>query len=98
VTAAALFLTCDIAPEWCERHHISWIDGGTTDLDNMTLPCKYHHHYFANRGWTCRMNADQLPEWIPPTWIDRHQHPILHPRIRIRRWRPQSPLPGLAPP
>jgi hypothetical protein len=86
------FPGCDIAPEWCERHHIiSWIDGGTTDLDNMTLLCKYHHHYFANRGWACRMNTDRLPEWIPPTWIDRQRHPILHPRIRIRRWRPQSP-------
>jgi hypothetical protein len=93
------FPGCDIAPEWCERHHIiSWIDGGATDLDNLTLLCKYHHHYFANRGWGCRMNADQLPVWIPPKWIDRHQHPILHPRIRINRWRAQQPLPGIQPP
>jgi hypothetical protein len=32
------FPGCDAAPEWSERHHIRpWIDGGMTDLDNLTL-------------------------------------------------------------
>ena len=31
------FPGCDIAPEWCERHHIiGWVDGGSTDLDKVT--------------------------------------------------------------
>jgi len=93
------FPACEVPPQWCERHHIvSWIDGGATDLDNLTFLCGYHHANFANRGWTCRLNADRLPAWIPPKWVDRHQRPIVHPRIRIRHWRPQQPLPDTDPP
>ena len=41
------FPGCDRAPEWSERHHvIPWIDGGPTDLNNLTLLCVYHHHNF----------------------------------------------------
>ena len=61
------FPGCDTGPQWCERHHIvSWIEGGTTDLDNLTLLCRYHHHNFASRGWDCQINPDGLPEWRPP--------------------------------
>jgi len=88
------FPVCDMPQEWSERHHIvSWVDGGPTDLDNLTLLCSYHHHNFAGRGWACRLNRDRLPTWIPPKWIDRRQRPILHTRIRLRRWRPELPLP-----
>jgi hypothetical protein len=77
------FPGCDHPPQWCDRHHIlDWIDGGPTDLDNLTLLCRYHHTHFLQRGWTCRMNADGLPEWIPPWWIDPAQRPQLNPRIR----------------
>jgi Domain of unknown function (DUF222) len=32
------FPGCDHPPQWYDRHHIiDWIDGGPTDLDNMTL-------------------------------------------------------------
>jgi Domain of unknown function (DUF222) len=32
------FPGCDHPPQWCDRHHvIDWIDGGPTDLDNLTL-------------------------------------------------------------
>ncbi|WP_375424148.1 DUF222 domain-containing protein [uncultured Friedmanniella sp.] len=76
------FPGCDRPPEWCERHHIrAWIDGGLTDLDNLTLLCAYHHHHFAARGWTCRLNPDRLPEWVPPRHVDRHQKPIIDRRI-----------------
>lgn len=87
------FPACDVRPEWCERHHIiSWLDGGPTNLDNLTLVCRYHHHYFQQRRWTCKINTDGLPVWIPPSWIDREQRPILHPRIKISNWHPQDPL------
>ena len=77
------FPGCDHPPQWCDRHHIiDWIDGGPTDLDNMTLLCRYHHTHFLQKGWTCRMNGDMLPEWIPPRWIDPKQRPQLHTRIR----------------
>ncbi len=76
------FPGCDRAPEWCERHHIvEWVDGGKTDLDNLTLLCRYHHHNFASRGWTCRLNTDGIPEWRPPRWLDRDQKPLINSRI-----------------
>jgi hypothetical protein len=77
------FPGCNHPPEWCERHHIvSWLDGGPTNLNNLTLLCRYHHHNFAARGWTCRMNTDLLPEWIPPAWIDRQRTPLINNRIK----------------
>jgi hypothetical protein len=76
------FPGCGRAPEWCERHHVvEWVDGGPTDLDNLTLLCRYHHHNFANRGWSCRINGDGLPEWRPPRWLDREQRPLVNSRI-----------------
>ena len=77
------FPGCDRAPQWCERHHIvAWVDGGWTDLTNLTLLCVYHHHHFLDRGWTCRINADQIPEWLPPRWVDPDQTPQINTRIR----------------
>ena len=77
------FPGCDIPPEWCERHHIlSWAEGGLTDLNNLTLLCRYHHHNFLAKGWECRMNEQGLPEWLPPWWIDRARTPMINARIR----------------
>lgn len=84
------FPGCDRPPEWCERHHIKeWVDGGATDLDNLTLLCRYHHHNFAARGWRCQLNADGLPEWLPPRWLDRERRPLLNSRIagQLQSWR-----------
>ena len=79
------FPGCDRPPSWCERHHIiSWLEGGPTDVDNLTLLCSYHHHYFEQTGWTCRMDHG-LPTWIPPRWIDPEQTPRLNYRIAHRR-------------
>ena len=65
------FPGCNIPPEWCERHHIlSWAEGGLTDLNNLTLLCRYHHHNFFAKGWECRINDQGLPEWLPPWWIE----------------------------
>ena len=33
------------------------------------------HTHFLQKGWTCRINGDGLPEWIPPWWIDQDQRP-----------------------
>jgi hypothetical protein len=87
------FPGCDTPPSWCERHHIvAWQDGGATNLDNLTLVCRYHHRHFETGGWTCQMNADGLPTWVPPRWVDRQRRPILHPRIIVNHWNPQDPL------
>jgi hypothetical protein len=78
------FPGCTHPAEWCERHHITaWINGGKTDLRNLTLLCRYHHHNFATKGWTCHLNSDGLPEWRPPKWLDPEQKPILNTRIQL---------------
>jgi Domain of unknown function (DUF222) len=87
------FPGCSHPPSYCDRHHIlDWINGGLTDLDNLTLLCRYHHTHFLQKGWTCRLNADDLPEWIPPWWIDREQRPQINARIRrLHAERQQHP-------
>jgi hypothetical protein len=77
------FPGCTHPPTWCDRHHIiDWLHGGLTDLSNLTLLCRYHHTHFLQKGWSCRINADGLPEWISPWWIDREQRPQVNARIR----------------
>ncbi len=77
------FPGCAHPPQYCERHHVrDWILGGLTDLNNLTLLCRYHHHNFLSRGWTVRINSDGLPEWIPPYWVDRDHRPMINTRIR----------------
>jgi hypothetical protein len=81
--AGCSFPGCTHPASWCDRHHIlDWIFGGLTDLDNLTLLCRYHHTHFLQKGWSCRINTDGLPEWIPPRWLDQDQQPHINPRIR----------------
>jgi hypothetical protein len=51
---------------------IGWVDGGTTDLENLTLVCGFHHREHAKLGWAVRI-TDGLPDWIPPRWLDPQQ-------------------------
>jgi hypothetical protein len=89
--AGCSFPGCIHPPQWCDRHHIlDWILGGPTDLDNLTLLCRYHHTHFLQKGWTCRITVDGLPEWIPPRWIDQDQQP--HINARIQRLNTQRQL------
>ncbi|HEX8093093.1 HNH endonuclease signature motif containing protein, partial [Jatrophihabitans sp.] len=75
------FPGCDHPPEHCQRHHIvGWADGGTTDLDNLTLLCTFHHREFERGGWSCQM-IDGQPHWIPPAWIDPERTPRRNHRI-----------------
>jgi hypothetical protein len=40
---------------------IGWVDGGTTDLENLTLVCGFHHREHAKLGWAVRI-TDGLPD------------------------------------
>ena len=69
-------------PETRRSTSLDHSSGGPTDLDNLTLLCTYHHHNFLARGWTCRINTNGIPEWIPPRWVDRDQKPLINTRIQ----------------
>jgi hypothetical protein len=66
---------------------------GRTDLNNLTLLCRYRHHNFASKGWDCQLNPDGIPEMVT-TLVDRpiphptEQHP--HPRHSRRTTAPTS--------
>jgi hypothetical protein len=69
------FPGCDRPPEWSETHHVrAWVDGGETNLDNLTLLCGFHHREHAKRGWSCRM-VDGVPHWLPAAWPDPDRTP-----------------------
>jgi hypothetical protein len=42
---------CQRPLAWCEAHHlISWLEGGPTDLANLALVCRAHHHRAVHEG------------------------------------------------
>jgi hypothetical protein len=77
------FPGCTHPPSWCDRHHIrDWIDGGPTDLDNLTLlmslsphpfPAERldlpHQHRRATRVATAQLDRPS------PTTPTQHTHP-----------------------
>jgi hypothetical protein len=91
------FPGCGRPPGWCDAHHIvHWADGGPTDLHNLVLACGQHHRLLHahpdSTGWQVRLATDGHPEFLPPRWIDPHQHPRRQPR------RPDLVDAGPAPP
>ena len=53
------FPGCDRPPEWTDAHHlVHWLHGGTTDLDNLVLLCRYHHVKCHEGGWTLHREPD----------------------------------------
>ena len=67
---------CDRPAGMTQAHHItSWLDGGPTSLANGVLFCLYHHQQAHSTQWKIRIGPDGRPEFIPPPWIDPHQHP-----------------------
>jgi hypothetical protein len=70
------FPGCDHPPPWTQRHHIrSWLDGGLTDIDNLTLLCVYHHANFEALGWRCGL-SDGVVHWVPPASVDPLRRPV----------------------
>lgn len=53
------FPGCRVSPSRTEAHHvIPWEDGGLTDLDNLVLLCKAHHHAVHEGGWWLTATGD----------------------------------------
>jgi hypothetical protein len=57
-------------------HHIHhWSNGGHTELNNLVLLCRYHHHLVHHGGWEIQM-IDGRPWFTPPHWTDPQRRPI----------------------
>jgi hypothetical protein len=83
------FPGCHRPPRHCQGHHIRhWSEGGPTELANLVLMCAHHHRLLHRSGWQVRIAADGLPEFLPPTWLDKRRKP--------RRNNLHEPLPFAA--
>ena len=61
--------------KFVDGHHIQhWADGGETNLDNLILLCRHHHHLVHEGGFTCEKTKENevffrdqrrepLPNW-----------------------------------
>jgi hypothetical protein len=51
---------CRVKAAWTEAHHLRrpWAQGGTTDLDDGTLLCCFHHHKAHDPRYETRVHTD----------------------------------------
>jgi hypothetical protein len=80
---------CDVPPYWCQVHHANkdWVNGGQTNIDELTLACPTDNRLVDDKGWRTRKRTDGTTEWIPPPELDRGQ-----PRINTY-FHPEKLLP-----
>ena len=70
-----VFPDCDRPPSQCECHHLEpWVSDGPTDLVNLCLLCKFHHHLVHEGGWLLERLAPGppttgYPAGTPPGWL-----------------------------
>ncbi|MGW5227566.1 HNH endonuclease signature motif containing protein [Nocardia niigatensis] len=79
---------CEAPASMCAVHHVTdWVEGGPTDLDNLTLACD-HCHALVNdsaEGWKTVVMGNDSPYrgrtgWIAPRSLD----PTGIPRVNDR--------------
>jgi hypothetical protein len=59
---------CDRPASWSAAHHVvHWIQGGSTNLDNLVLLCHRHHRMVHEGGWQLVKSEDGMLT-IPPTF------------------------------
>ena len=54
-------VVCGARPSMCEAHHVVHWDGpgkGTTDVDNLALLCRHHHHRLHDQRLRLSRTAD----------------------------------------
>jgi hypothetical protein len=50
-----------------QAHHVvPWKPNGQTDLENLALLCRYHHHEVHSSAWTLSGNANELLTFVGP--------------------------------
>jgi hypothetical protein len=50
---------CERPASWCDGHHlVSWIHGGSTELDNLALLCRRHHRMVHEGHWQIAKTDD----------------------------------------
>ena len=57
----------------CETHHVTgWVDGGATDIDNLTFVCPSHHRMIGttDHRWRTTKNGRGRTQWTAPHHID----------------------------
>ncbi|PKW14771.1 DUF222 domain-containing protein [Saccharopolyspora spinosa] len=69
------FPSCDRPPGTPDAHHIeSWIDGGSTDLENLVMLCGHHHRAVHSRNWQITM-VNGRPTFTEPSTVDAVRTP-----------------------
>jgi Domain of unknown function (DUF222)/HNH endonuclease len=62
--------------EFTDVHHVvHWVDGGRTDLDNLTELCDQHHRAVHEMGWKMAGNANVELTFRSPTGRLSHSTP-----------------------
>jgi hypothetical protein len=61
------FPGCDRPVAWCDAHHLRhWLHGGPTDLQNLVLVCRAHHHAVHDGGWRLHRHPNGEFTATPP--------------------------------
>jgi hypothetical protein len=59
---------CERDASYCDGHHlVHWIDGGSTDLDNLVLLCRRHHRMVHEGHWQVIKTDEGQIVTIAPT-------------------------------
>ena len=86
---------CTAPGYWCQAHHASadFVDGGLTNIDDLTLACPCDHRMLDNTGWRTRKNGKNQTEWLPPPDLDTGQHRVNGHHHPERHLLPEDDLP-----
>jgi Domain of unknown function (DUF222) len=77
------FPGCDHPPQCCDRHHIlDWILGGRTDLDNLTLLCRYTTPISCSKAGAAALTPRVCRDGSRPNGSTLSKCPQLNTRIR----------------